>query len=346
MSESVSPTAFETPNAERPGEHDPFGLDPEVRELVAPAFRFLHDRYWRIEVAGAEHVPAEGPVLLVANHSGALPFDGAMIVTAVDAMRGRIVRFLYDRFVEAVSPLDTFYRKVGGVVASRENAQAVLSMGDAVLLFPEGISGVAKPFSEATGCGPSARVSHGSRSSSTSPWSRSPWSAPRRSIPGRSRGRPREGARHAVPAHHAVFPASRVARGAPAADEVVYPLRQAGAHGRGGRGGGLSPGAQRGGAPATLLASNGHTAQESPPIGVLRMNGNDNRRPHTYLRVGAGVYPVYGDELRGWSPRADDFQGLASSSPYVYHSLDELFFALVNLCVSGSAARQPRQHAH
>ncbi len=76
------------------------------------------------------------------------------------------------------------------------------------------------------------------------------------------------------------------------------------------------------------------------------MNRHDNGRPHTYLRVGAGVYPVYGDELRGWSPRADDFQGLAASSPYVYQSLDELFFALVNLCVSRSAARQPRQHAH
>src|SRR5262245_60502755 len=148
VSESASPIAFETPDAERSGEHDPFGLDPEVRELVAPAFRFLHDRYWRVEVAGAEHVPAEGPVLLVANHSGALPFDGAMIVTAVDALRGRIVRFLYDRFVEAVSPLDAFYRKVGGVVASRENAQAVLRMREPVLLFPEGISGVAKPFSE------------------------------------------------------------------------------------------------------------------------------------------------------------------------------------------------------
>jgi hypothetical protein len=75
------------------------------------------------------------------------------------------------------------------------------------------------------------------------------------------------------------------------------------------------------------------------------MNGNDNRRPHTYLRVGAAVYPVYGDELRGWSPRADDFETLGAS-PYVYQSLDELFFALVNLCVTGSAARQPRQHAH
>jgi 1-acyl-sn-glycerol-3-phosphate acyltransferase len=148
VSESAEPIAIETPDARRAPAGDPFGLDLEVRDLVRPAFRFLHDRYWRIEVSGAHHVPAEGPVLLVANHSGALPFDGAMIVTAVDMLRRRVVRFLYDRFVEAVSPLDAFYRKVGGVAASRENAQELLRTGEAVLLFPEGISGVAKPFSE------------------------------------------------------------------------------------------------------------------------------------------------------------------------------------------------------
>ena len=52
----------------------------------------------------------------------------------------------------------------------------------------------------------------------------------------------------------------------------------------------------------------------------------------TYLRIGGDVFPVYGDDLRGWSPRADDFRGVTASSPYVYASLDELFFALVNLC--------------
>jgi hypothetical protein len=56
----------------------------------------------------------------------------------------------------------------------------------------------------------------------------------------------------------------------------------------------------------------------------------------TYLRVGGEVFPVYGDAVRGWSPRADDFRGLASSSPYVYGSLDELFFALVNLWAASS----------
>jgi hypothetical protein len=56
----------------------------------------------------------------------------------------------------------------------------------------------------------------------------------------------------------------------------------------------------------------------------------------TYLRVGGQVFPVYGDEVRGWSTRSDDFQGVIASSPYVYGSLDELFFALVNLCTGSS----------
>jgi len=54
----------------------------------------------------------------------------------------------------------------------------------------------------------------------------------------------------------------------------------------------------------------------------------------TYLRIGGDVFPIYGDALRGWSPRPDDFRVLTACSPYVYGSLDELFFALVNLCTA------------
>ena len=59
----------------------------------------------------------------------------------------------------------------------------------------------------------------------------------------------------------------------------------------------------------------------------------------TYLRVGRGVYPVYGDALRGWSPRADDLHGphAESAQAFRYGSLDELFFALVNLWAAATA---------
>jgi 1-acyl-sn-glycerol-3-phosphate acyltransferase len=127
---------------------DPFGLDLAFRQRVVPAFRFLYSRYWRVEALGLDNVPAEGPLLFVSNHSGALPFDGAMICTALHMHDGRVARFLYDRFVANVGPVDAFYRRVGGVPAARENALELLKRGEQVVIFPEGVSGVAKPFSD------------------------------------------------------------------------------------------------------------------------------------------------------------------------------------------------------
>ncbi len=60
--------------------------------------------------------------------------------------------------------------------------------------------------------------------------------------------------------------------------------------------------------------------------------------PRTYLRIGAAVYPVYGDPLRGWSLRAEDFGGLLAAPPYAYESIDELFFAIVNLWAQATGA--------
>lgn len=127
---------------------DPFGLDAEFRERMLPPVRFLFERYWRVEVSGTHHLPADGPVLLVSNHSGAIPFDGMMIVTAVELFCQRTLRFLYDRFVEQLAPVASFYNKCGGAVATRENAVRLLQLGEPLLIFPEGVAGVAKSFGD------------------------------------------------------------------------------------------------------------------------------------------------------------------------------------------------------
>ena len=127
---------------------DPFGLDLAFREQVVPTFRFFYERYWRVDAMGLHNVPTKGPALYVANHSGAIPFDGAMICTSLYLHDRRALRFLYDRFVANVAPLDAAYRRLGGMVASRENALELLKHGEHVLIFPEGVSGVAKPFSD------------------------------------------------------------------------------------------------------------------------------------------------------------------------------------------------------
>ena len=39
--------------------------------------RPLYEKWFRVEVRGIENIPAEGGALVVANHSGTLPLDGA-----------------------------------------------------------------------------------------------------------------------------------------------------------------------------------------------------------------------------------------------------------------------------
>jgi hypothetical protein len=48
------------------------------------------------------------------------------------------------------------------------------------------------------------------------------------------------------------------------------------------------------------------------------------------LQVGLEVFPVYGDDQSGWSMDPIDHLG-ESPRAHRYDSLDELFFALVNL---------------
>src|SRR5690242_19292607 len=61
---------------------DPFGLDPQWTKWALASAAFLHRKYFRSEVHGAAHIPS-GRVLLVANHSGQVPIDGALIGAAL-----------------------------------------------------------------------------------------------------------------------------------------------------------------------------------------------------------------------------------------------------------------------
>src|ERR1700751_3623943 len=53
------------------GERDPFALrDPVYIERTLPAVRLASQLYFRADVRGLAHIPADGPVLLGGNHSG------------------------------------------------------------------------------------------------------------------------------------------------------------------------------------------------------------------------------------------------------------------------------------
>jgi len=129
---------------------DEFGRDPTFEKKVKPIFDFLYHKYWRVSVDGLENIPNHGRGLIVANHSGTLPFDGSMIRLAVtnDHPSRRDVRFLVEDFVYYLPFVGTFMYRIGGVRASPDNAERLLKKGHLVTVFPEGEKGIGKTYKQ------------------------------------------------------------------------------------------------------------------------------------------------------------------------------------------------------
>ncbi len=130
---------------------DEWGFDEEFAEAVYPFFEFLYDYWWRIRATGVENVPAHGRALVVSNHSGSLfPFDASMLVGAImkEHPLPRWPRPMVLNWAFELPFLSFFMRKVGGVPASPFNAIRLLEQDEIVMVFPEGVKGTGKPFSE------------------------------------------------------------------------------------------------------------------------------------------------------------------------------------------------------
>jgi 1-acyl-sn-glycerol-3-phosphate acyltransferase len=135
---------------ERSEAFDDFGLDPLFESRVRPVLEFLYKSYFRAKVAGIEHIPSEGRCVVVANHSGTLPLDGAMLRTALrlEHARRRDLRWLAEDFVYYLPFAGVFMNRVGAVRACPENAERLLAQENVVAVFPEGLHGIKKLFKD------------------------------------------------------------------------------------------------------------------------------------------------------------------------------------------------------
>ena len=129
---------------------DDFGLDSVYEESMRPLFERMCNDWFRTQVDGMQHIPADGRALLVGNHSGALPWDGIMLRTALRLHHKtrRELRWLVEDHVFHAPFLGTFVNRIGAVRACQENAERLLQRESLLAVFPEGIKGIAKPYSE------------------------------------------------------------------------------------------------------------------------------------------------------------------------------------------------------
>jgi 1-acyl-sn-glycerol-3-phosphate acyltransferase len=115
--------------------------DPGYIRTTLPALRAMSKVYFRAEVRGLDHIPPEGSVLLVGNHSG-----GTLIADTFVFAQG-----FYDHF----GPLRRFHQlahdlvfrlpgaraslsRYGTVPASPENMERALERDAALLVYPGG----------------------------------------------------------------------------------------------------------------------------------------------------------------------------------------------------------------
>ncbi len=131
-------------------EVDDFGFDQEWTESLLPIFRWLYNVYWRVEATGIENVPPQGRALLVSNHAGVLPWDGAMIKTAIleHHPTPRHARALIAQLFFGLPLLSWFLRRTGNTVGHPDDTIRLLERDELVLVFPEGTRGTGKLWNE------------------------------------------------------------------------------------------------------------------------------------------------------------------------------------------------------
>jgi 1-acyl-sn-glycerol-3-phosphate acyltransferase len=128
------------------GAADPWGLDAELVRAATPALDFLVNSWWRVDARGLERVPP-GPVVVIANHGGALHWD-ALVLAHVFRRAGRELRPLLDANALATPVAGRSAVRLGAVAASADAAEQLLAEKRSIAVFPQGSRAGEQPWQE------------------------------------------------------------------------------------------------------------------------------------------------------------------------------------------------------
>jgi 1-acyl-sn-glycerol-3-phosphate acyltransferase len=116
------------------------GVNPFVYLLVRALFQPFFHVYFRMTRIGREHIPADGPVIIAANHRSFLdPFVIGTMARRPMYYLAKKELFRWRWLAWILNALGAFPVDRGAADAdSIDTAKAILARGDVVLIFPEG----------------------------------------------------------------------------------------------------------------------------------------------------------------------------------------------------------------
>ena len=121
--------------------------DPDYIRETLPRLWMLASLYFRAEVRGLANIPADGPVLLVGNHSGGNSTPDTLVFTLAFSTYFGVERRFHQLAHNLVltMPGIGWLRKYGTVAATPRNAERALDSGAALLVYPGGDYEVHRP---------------------------------------------------------------------------------------------------------------------------------------------------------------------------------------------------------
>jgi 1-acyl-sn-glycerol-3-phosphate acyltransferase len=127
---------------------DEFGFNLNTYAAWEPFFRFCYEEYFKVDFRGLENIPTEGRAIVIGNHSGVLPVDGAMMSIRLCNMKPtpRRIRYLITDWFFHLPYFGEWMQATGQVRGTLDNAEKLLAKEEMIGIYPEGVRGVGKPF--------------------------------------------------------------------------------------------------------------------------------------------------------------------------------------------------------
>ncbi|HTU59638.1 MAG TPA: lysophospholipid acyltransferase family protein, partial [Polyangiales bacterium] len=94
--------------------------------------------YFHATLKGHEHIPRQGPALIVSNHA-LFALDSAVLGALLVEHVQRFPRFLADRALWKIPGLRGVIRAIGGLPGDPRSADVLLRSGELVVVYPGGV---------------------------------------------------------------------------------------------------------------------------------------------------------------------------------------------------------------